>query len=83
MIVTFVHHSCFVVEMNERVLIFDYFRDGRVKGYQFTGVLPEFDSEKPVYVFASHFHQDHFDVEILKWAEKYAKIHYILSKDIR
>ncbi len=58
MIVTFVHHSCFVVEMNERVLIFDYFRDGRVKGYQFTGVLPEFDSEKPVYVFASHFHQD-------------------------
>lgn len=40
MIVTFVHHSCFVVEMKERVLIFDYFRDGRVKGYQFTGVLP-------------------------------------------
>ena len=83
MIVTFVHHSCFVVEMNERVLIFDYFRDGRVKGYQFTGVLPEFDSEKPVYVFASHFHQDHFDLEILRWAQNYKKIHYILSKDIR
>lgn len=83
MIVTFVHHSCFVVEMEERVLIFDYFRNGRVKGYQFTGVLPEFDTEKQIYVFASHFHQDHFDLEILRWADTYKKIHYILSKDIR
>ena len=60
MIVTFVHHSCFVVETSERVLIFDYFQNGRIKGYHFTGVLPEFDRKKPLYVFASHFHQDHF-----------------------
>lgn len=83
MIVTFVHHSCFTVEMEKRVLIFDYFRDGMVKGYHFTGVLPEFDESKAIYVFASHFHQDHFDLEILRWAEKYPKISYILSKDIR
>lgn len=83
MIVTFVHHSCFVAEMRERVLIFDYFQNGKVKGYEFTGVLPEFDREKPVYVFASHFHQDHFDLETLCWAETYPDIHYILSKDIR
>ena len=36
MIITFVHHSCFVLETNERVLIFDYFKDGNVKGYTFT-----------------------------------------------
>ena len=30
MIITFVHHSCFVLETNERVLIFDYFKDGNV-----------------------------------------------------
>lgn len=83
MIVTFVHHSCFVVEMEERTLIFDYFRNGKVKGYDFTGALPAFDKDKPVYVFASHFHQDHFDLEILRWADTYPKIHYILSKDIR
>lgn len=83
MIITFVHHSCFVIETEERVLIFDYFRNENVKGYEFTGVLPEFDKEKPVYVFASHFHQDHFDLEVLRWTEKYPKIHYILSKDIR
>lgn len=83
MIITFVHHSCFVVELEERVLIFDYFRNGRVKGYDFTGVIPEFDPDKKVYVFASHFHQDHFDLEVLRWTEKYPDIHYIFSKDIR
>lgn len=83
MMITFVHHSCFVVELEERVLIFDYFHNGRVKGYDFTGVIPEFDPAKKVYVFASHFHQDHFDPEVLRWTEKYPDIHYIFSKDIR
>lgn len=83
MIITFVHHSCFVVETDERVLIFDYFRNENVKDYEFTGVLPEFDKDKPLYVFASHFHQDHFDLEILRWAKDYSNIHYVLSKDIR
>ena len=83
MIITFVHHSCFVVETEERVLIFDYFRNGNVNGYEFTGVMPEFEKEKPLYVFASHAHQDHFDLEILRWESDFPKIHYILSKDIR
>lgn len=81
--ITFVHHSCFTVETEERMLIFDYFPGGDMKGYYFTGVLPEFPTDKKIYVFASHFHQDHFHLEILKWAEKYPDIHYILSKDIR
>lgn len=81
--VTFVHHSCFVVELEEKILVFDYFGGERVNGYHFTGKLPEFDEEKPLYFFASHRHQDHFDLDILKLAEKYPNIHYILSKDIR
>ena len=83
MIITFVHHSCFVVETEERTMVFDYFRDGRVNGYHFTGVLPEFDPDKPLYVFASHAHQDHFDLEILRWADQFPNIRYIISKDIR
>ena len=69
MIITFVHHSCFVAETEEKVLVFDYFENGKVKGYHFTGVLPEFDPNKQVYVFASHFHQDHFDPAVLKVCE--------------
>ncbi len=77
------HHSCFVVELETCYLVFDYFRDERVNGFTFTGVLPEFDQDKQLYFFASHKHQDHFDVEILRMAKDYPKVHYILSKDIR
>lgn len=65
--VIFVHHSCFVVEMEDVVLIFDYFEGNRVTGYTFTGVLPVFDKDKSIYFFASHKHQDHFDMNILNW----------------
>ena len=46
--VIFVHHSCFVVEMEDVVLIFDYFEGNRVTGYTFTGVLPVFDKDKSI-----------------------------------
>lgn len=81
--VTFIHHSCFAVELDDKALVFDYFGGERVNGYHFAGKLPEFDREKPVYFFASHKHHDHFDLDILKLTEQYPKIHYILSKDIR
>ena len=81
--VTFVHHSCFVVDLDAKTLVFDYFGGDKVNGYHFHGRLPEFETDKPLYFFASHRHQDHFDLDILKLAEKYPKIHYVLSKDIR
>ena len=81
--VVFVHHSCFVVEADEKVLIFDWFAGDRVNGYDFKGVLPEYEPDTPVYVFASHKHQDHFDIDVLRLAEKYENIHFILSKDCK
>lgn len=81
--VTFVHHSCFVIETESCYMVFDYFRGDKVNGYHFEGKLPKFDEEKEIYFFASHMHQDHWDVEILRMAERYPKVHYILSKDIR
>lgn len=65
------------------ILIFDYFEGNRVTGYTFTGVLPVFDKDKSIYFFASHKHQDHFDMNILKLAEDYEDIHFILSKDTK
>ena len=78
--VIFVHHSWFVVEMEDVVLIFDYFEGNRVTGYTFTGVLPVFDKDKSIYFFASHKHQDHFDMNILKLADDYEDFHFIYSK---
>lgn len=81
--VIFIHHSCFLVEVDEKVLIFDWFAGDRLNGFAFHGVIPEYEPDTPIYVFASHKHQDHFDMDMLHWAEKYTNIHYILSKDCK
>ena len=81
--VIFIHHSCFVVEMEDRVLIFDYFDGDKVNGYKFMGQLPEYERDTPIYMFASHSHQDHYDLDILRWTQKYPNIRYIFSKEIR
>lgn len=82
--VYFIMHSCFVVEMDDRYLLFDYFDKNKNKDLQdFDGVLPEFSPEKKLYVFSSHGHRDHWDISCLKWADERENIQYILSKHIR
>ena len=71
--VTYIYHSCYIVEFEKEVLIFDYFM----------GKLPEFDRNKKIYFLASHKHQDHFSMNVFKYAEKYPNVKYILSNDIR
>lgn len=70
---TYIYHSCYVVEFEKEVLVFDYFM----------GRLPEFDKNKKIFFFASHKHQDHFDMCIFKYAEQYPNVKYVLSNDIR
>ena len=81
--VIFIHHSCFLVEIDDSVLIFDYFNGDRVNGYSFSGKIPTYEPDTKIYLFASHSHQDHYDMEILNWAKRYNNIQYIFSKDIR
>lgn len=51
---TYIFHSGFAVEIHSCILVFDYWMDP-------ANCLPEILSKgKPVYVFASHFHEDHF-----------------------
>lgn len=81
--IIFLHHSSFLVEIDDKVLLFDYFEGNRVIGYTFSGQLPEYAPDTKLYVFASHSHRDHYDLDILRWWERYPNIRYILSKDIR
>ncbi len=81
--VIFLHHSCFLVELEDKVLIFDYFAGNRVNGYTFCGKIPEYAPDTEIFMFASHSHQDHYDLDILRMAERYPNIRYVLSKDIR
>ena len=70
--VQFIYHSSFLVELPEGYLLFDYYQ----------GELPELDPEKPLYVFASHGHYDHFSTVIFQLIRKYPRTVYILSDDI-
>ena len=81
--IIFIHHSCFLVELDDKVLIFDYFDGDKVEGMHFTGKLPSYEPDTKIYMFASHSHKDHYDMDILRLADKYPNIHYVFSKDIR
>lgn len=70
--ITYIHHSCFVVELNSCTLVFDYYQ----------GDLPIFDKQKPLYVFASHVHDDHFHERIFLLRASYPNCTFILSSDI-
>lgn len=70
--ITYIGHSGFSVELEHSILLFDYFE----------GTIPKFPHGKHIYVFSSHSHHDHFNIDIFKLVEKYASITYILSYDI-
>ena len=70
--ITYIGHSGFLVELSDYYFLFDYFE----------GELPTLDANKPLLLFASHFHQDHFNPEIFKKLEKQKLVYGIFSKDI-
>ena len=71
--VIYIGHSGFAAELAHCTLLFDYFE----------GALPAFAPEKPLYVFSSHAHRDHFNFDIFKLRETHPNVTYILSRDIR
>ena len=73
---TYIFHSGFKLETEKSILIFDYWMD---PGNVLESVL---QSKKPLYVFSSHFHEDHFTREIFEWRKQRENITFILSKDI-
>ena len=76
MTLTYIFHSSFALETQEAILVFDYWLDPARTADRLLR------SDKPLYVFASHFHEDHFSRHILDWQKQKKDITYILSKDI-
>ena len=74
--ITYIYHSGFVIETERSILVFDFWHDP-------AGVMARvMGTDKHTYVFASHFHEDHFNKEIFEWKARRENITYILSKDI-
>ncbi len=73
--VSHIYHSGFYFELSECALLFDYYR----------GALPKADESKPLYIFASHVHPDHFSFAIFEneTLRAHQGVRYILSNDIK
>ena len=71
--ITYMGHSGFLVETASAYYLFDYIR----------GTLPDFSSEKPLYVLASHSHEDHFSPLIFESTLASKATQYLLSSDIQ
>lgn len=69
--VTFIGHSSFFIEWPECIWLFDYYE----------GTLPDIPEDKPLFIFVSHFHADHFNPAIFR-LQAPAGTHYILSHDV-
>lgn len=71
--VTFLGHSGFVAELPSVTLLFDWWK----------GELPALPPEKPLLVFASHRHEDHFKPDIFTLDSGAREVRFLLGKDIR
>lgn len=69
--VTYIGHSGFLVETSSCSLLFDHYQ----------GEIPRLREDKPLFVFVSHRHGDHFNPEIFS-IKGPAIIHYIISRDV-
>ena len=77
-------HSGWAVETKDHLLVFDYrdaprppdepaLRNGHIDAAQLTA--------KPIVVFVSHAHGDHFSAPIFTWRERNPKVTYVLGFD--
>lgn len=75
--ITYIDHSGFAVETEKCVYIFDYFK----------GELPDIPADKPVIVFASHSHPDHYNPRVFERLDEKgvepSRMKAVLGKDIR
>lgn len=75
--VTFLDNSGFMVETDNDIIVFDYYKD---PAHAVVKAL-EHNREKAVLFLVSHNHPDHFNTDIFNLAQNHRRI-YVLSNDI-
>ena len=68
---TYLGHSSFVLFYPQATMVFDWYK----------GKLPSLPKDLPLYIFISHIHEDHFNPEIFKTAQKHGNAEIFLGYD--
>lgn len=84
--INYLFHSSFIMETDSHIFIFDYFNDNSSSKSRSinNGVISDevLNTDKAIYVFVSHSHDDHFNPLIFNWKNINPNIEYILSSDV-
>lgn len=82
MMITYIYHSCYLIEFDGFSLLFDYYKD--VPRKDGTEWIKDYllGKEEDIYILCSHSHHDHFNPEILLWKEQKENIRYIFSREL-
>lgn len=70
--ISYIGHSGFLVELAKCYLLFDYYESE----------LPQRNLEKPLFLFASHFHGDHFNPQVFELLKEQKCVYGIFDKGI-
>lgn len=74
-IIDYLGHSGFFAETGSALMLFDYYTGD-------ISFIRDRSPEKPLFVFVSHAHHDHFNNEIFRLADVRGDVRYLLSFDI-
>ena len=78
----YLKHSGWAIKTKSALLVFDYWDNDPAPDEKLLAnghIRPEELKGRPVYVFASHDHGDHFDPRILEWEKTNPNITYIFG----
>lgn len=73
----YIHHSCYALVDECFMLVFDYWQDPDGKLQHLLSQA----GEKAVYFVTSHFHQDHYNADIVEWCQQHAGWQLLPSYD--
>ena len=68
--ITYIDHSGFFLETENACFLFDYYQ----------GEIPQIDKDKPLIVFVSHGHGDHYNPAIFELVYQHSSVQFILPK---
>lgn len=79
--VTYVHHNCFCLDLDEKTLVFDY-PDHEHRPEAAEAVVRDALRGRDAYIFFSHSHADHCSADILEPAKAARSVRFVLSYDV-
>lgn len=82
MTITYIYHSCYLIEFEGFSILFDYYKDVPRKDGSYWVKDYLLNKEEDLYILCSHSHYDHFNPEILSWKERKENICYIFSGEL-